>query len=395
MATTLLCGSLIDGKGGDPIPNAAIRIESGTIAWAGPAANLAAARGDAVIDASHLTILPGLVNAHEHMGIDVNPGQALQDYMGEPLEYLAMRAVKNARIALRSGNTTIRDMAAKGRISAMIRRLIEERLVPGPRMFIAGRNIVRTGGYGWFIGRTADGAEAFRQAIRDEIRENNVDHIKLMVTGGLAVKGSRVLQPEMRLEEVTAAVDEAHRLGRKVAAHAYGGEGVKDAIEAGVDSIEHGAYLSEEDVRMMVQRGTYLVSTVGIFDSIADSPLDQTLGERARTAITNVREILGGAAKSGLRVAVGTDPLHGRLHREVAFLVESGYSTIAALRVASHGGAVLCGIGDRVGTLEAGRLADVIGVRGDVASDIARLADVSLVMKEGVVEFGPKGVWGP
>jgi imidazolonepropionase-like amidohydrolase len=392
--TTLLCGTLIDGTGGEPVRNAAIRIEDQTITWAGPAAQLARPRDDTVVDCGHLTIVPGLVNAHEHMGIDVNPGQALQDYLTEPIEYLAMRAVKNARTALRSGNTTIRDMAAKGRISATVRRLIGEGLIPGPRMFIAGRNIVRTGGYGWFIGRTADGAEAFRQAIRDEVRENDIDHVKIMVTGGLAVKGSRVLQPEMRREEVVAAVDEAHRLGRKVAAHGYGGEGVRDAIEAGVDSIEHGAYLTEEDVAAMVKRGTFLVSTVGIFDAIAESPLDAAIGERARTAITNVRQVLSAAQRSGLRVAVGTDPLHGRLHREIAFLVEAGYSTIDALAVASRGGAELIGIADRVGTLEAGKLADVIGVQGDVAADIGRLADVALVMKAGSIEFGERGVWG-
>jgi len=393
MATTLLFRDLIDGTGSDPVHDAAVRIDGDRIAWVGKQSALTKTRDDAVVDCGETTALPGLVNCHEHMGIDAIPGQALEQYMAEPIEYISMRAVKNARTVLRAGNTTIRDMAARGRVSAMVRRLINERIIPGPRMIIAGRNIVRTGGYGWFIGRTADGPDAFRQAIRDEIRENNIDHVKLMVTGGLAVASSNFLQAELTDAELHAAIDEAHRLGRKVAAHGYGGDGAHAAIVAGVDSIEHGAMLTEEDVDAMVKHGTYLVSTIGILEKIADAPVAPEFTERARSGLKRLREILGDAKKSRLHVAVGTDPMHGRLFREIEFLVESGYSAIDAIGVATRAGAQLAGVADLVGTLEVGKVADVIGVPTDVLSNVARLRDVSFVMKDGVTEFGVEGFW--
>lgn len=384
MAILVLCGNLIDGTGHEPIPNGAVLIEGERIVAAGPSKEVASPSDAGVINLGDLTVLPGLVDCHEHLGIDIGDEEA---QCKEPLEYIVLKSAKTAREILRAGITTIRNVGDMTLVGPMAKRAIEEGLIPGPRILTAGRNIVCTGGHGWFLGRQADGPDALRAAVRQEIM-NGADLIKIMVSGGVSTRGSDVLAAEFTDEEIRALIDESHRRGRKVAAHLHGGPGLLVAAQAGLDSVEHGGFMTQKDVEIMAKYGTYLVVTAGVMREILDRPeVPAFMKEKVRNATEGFMKMLSGSRGTGLKIAIGTDENHGRLYQEMQVLVEAGYTPMEALLAGTRSGADLCGISDRVGTLEAGKLADLIAIPGDPLADFSRLADVRLVMKGGVVEF--------
>jgi imidazolonepropionase-like amidohydrolase len=269
----------------------------------------------------------------------------------------------------------------------MLKRAIEEGLIPGPRVLNSGRLIVRTGGHAWFIGHQADGPDALRAAVRAEVLAGS-DLIKIMVTGGVSTRGSDVLAPEFTDEETEALIDEAHRRGRKVAAHAHGGPGVASAVRAGVDSIEHGVFLTAEDIQLMVEHGTYLVITAGVFDEIIHGEnVPAFMKEKVKDAQDGFLKMLADTKGTGLKIAVGTDENHGKLWYEMQTLNKVGYTPMEALLAGTKNAAELCGLADRLGTVEVDKVADLIAVQGDPLADLACLQKVHLVMKAGKVEF--------
>lgn len=383
MNQAIVCDQLIDGSGRDPVRDAAILISDGVITAAGPRNSVDIPRGAEVLDWSGATAMPGLIDCHEHLGIDLGDEEG---QLEQPVEYTVARCVRTARLIIGCGITTIRDCGERGIVGPVMKRAIDDGVVPGPRVLAAGRNICRTGGHGWRMGREADGPDGLRAAVRLACREGS-DLIKIMASGGISTAGSTVLAPEFTDAELAAVMDEAHRRGRKVAAHGHGGPGVAAAVRAGVDSIEHGLFLTMEDVALMVTHGTYLVVTAGSFYVIRDDPaVPQFQKDKVGSAIDAHREMLSRTVGSGLKIAVGTDENHGKLWFEIQLLHEVGYEPLAAIAAATSAAADLLGLADRIGTIEPGKVADVIQVDGDPLSDLTRLKDVRAVLKGGVAQ---------
>jgi imidazolonepropionase-like amidohydrolase len=377
----IVCDQLVDGTGREPVRDAVVLIEGGRITAAGARSAIQVPPDVQVLDWSGSTAMPGLIDSHEHLGIDLGDEEG---QLAQPVEYTVARCVRTARAIVSAGITTIRDCGERGAVGPVMRRAIDDGIVPGPRMLAAGRNICRTGGHGWKMGLEADGPDGLRAAVRLLCREGS-DLIKIMASGGISTAGSTVMAPEFTEEEFDAVVDEAHRRGRKVAAHGHGGPGVAAAVRAGVDSIEHGLFLTDEDVALMAAHGTYLVVTAGSFYVIRDNPdVPQFQKDKVGNAIDSHREMLARTRGTGLKLAVGTDECHGRLWFEMQLLREVGYEPLEAISAATSSGADLLGIADRVGTLEAGKLADVISVPGDPLADLSLLRQIGAVLKGGV-----------
>jgi imidazolonepropionase-like amidohydrolase len=387
-AYAVVCDRLIDGTDRDPVSDAVVLVQNGRIAAAGARSELGVPADAAILDWSGLTAMPGLIDSHEHLGIDLGDEEG---QLEQPTEYTMARCIATARLVLRAGITTIRDCGERGMVGPLMKRVIEDGIVPGPRVLAAGRNICRTGGHGWRMGLEADGPDALRAAVRRVCRDG-ADVIKIMASGGISTAGSTVMAPEFTDEEFAAVIDEAHRRGRRVAAHGHGGPGVGAATRAGVDSIEHGLFLTDEDVATMVDHGTFLVVTAGSFFVIRDDPgVPQFQKDKVGNAITSHLAMLGRARGEGLRIAVGTDENHGKLWFEMGTLCDVGYSPQEAIRAATADGAELLGIGESVGTLETGKVADLIGVEGDPLTDILAVRDVRAVIKGGSLQFSDGG----
>ncbi len=378
-----MCDQLIDGSGREPVRDGVLVIDDGLIVAVGARATTPVPGDAEVLDWSGSTALPGLIDCHEHLGIDLGDEEG---QLEQPVEYTVARCVATARLIIGSGITTIRDCGERGIVGPVMKRAIDNGVVPGPRMLAAGRNICRTGGHGWKMGREADGPDGLRSAVRLTCREG-ADFIKIMTSGGISTAGSTVMAPELTDAELEAIIDEAHRRGRKVAAHGHGGPGVAAAVRAGVDSIEHGLFLTMDDVALMVEHGTFLVVTAGSFYVIRESPhVPQFQKDKVGGAISDHRALLAQTVGSGLKVAVGTDENHGKLWFEINLLNEVGYEPLAAIAAATSSAAELLGLADRIGTLEPGKVADVIQVEGDPLADLTGLRKVRAVLKDGVAQ---------
>ncbi|AZS48006.1 metal-dependent hydrolase family protein [Microbacterium oxydans] len=388
MNYVIRCGALLDATGAHPREDVDIEVAGDTIVGIVPRGQ--GSLQDAVeVDLSGMTVLPGLVDCHEHLGLTF--GEDEQEQGAEPTEFYAVKSAISAEKILRAGITTVRTAGDKGNTGTVVKRAIAEGIVAGPRLFTARRLIARTGGHGWIVGREADGPWAIRAAIREEVKLG-ADVIKIMVSGGAASPGSDVFAPDMTDEEILAEIDEAHRLGRRIMAHGHGGPGVQVAVRAGVDSIEHGLLLTREDLDLMVEYGTTLVSTNVYGLRVVEDPpagIPQYVIDQLKDTVLGALETLRYAATLPLRVAVGTDTLHGLLWEEMRVLSEYGFTPMEALRAGTINGAELCGAGDKLGTLEVGKTADIIAVVGDPLSDFSVLESVPFVMKAGTIHYAP------
>jgi imidazolonepropionase-like amidohydrolase len=378
----ITCGTLIDGTGAPPIRGGAILVEGTTIAAIGPAKNINAPASTQVVDLSAYTVMPGMIDCHDHMQFDTGDEEAMSR---EPLAWLQLRAAKNCRQMLRAGITTVRDVGAKGFGDVELKKAVEAGMVPGPRLLVSGHFVVRTGGHAWYLGQQADGPDAIRAAIRQQIR-GGADLVKIMITGGIATKGMDPVGATYTRDEIWAAIDEAHREGKKIAAHAYGGRSVLDAAEAGLDSVEHGAMCSQAELDAMAKKGTYLVSTYGVMEHVAATPgIPDFFREKGQQVLTRYVDTLGKARAAGVKIAIGGDTYHADPAAELRALVAAGFTPMQALQAATRNGAELCGVLDRVGTLERGKRADVIAVDGNPLEDVRAVGKVRWVMLDGMV----------
>ncbi|MCH7766048.1 MAG: amidohydrolase family protein [Acidobacteria bacterium] len=395
----VLAGKLLDVRAGRLLTDQVIVIRGERIERVVPASEAALPHGANVIDLSGATVLPGLIDAHDHLTGDhrFHGYRALS--ISVPRETLY--GVLGARKTLAAGFTTVRNVGASGYADVALRDAINDGEILGPRMLVSGPALGITGGhcdnnllppeYNHRAQGVADGPWAVRAKVR-EIIKYGADLIKFCATGGVLSKGDDVGVLQYTLEEMQAIVAEAHKLGRKVAAHAHGAEGIKTAILAGVDSIEHASLIDDEGIRLARERGTFLVmdiynDTFILEHGAAVGILPESL-EKERQIGQAQRDNFRRAHQAGARIAFGTDGAvypHGDNAKQFAYMVEYGMTPLEAIQAATVHAAELLGWADRVGALEPGKFADLIAVEGDPLADVALLEKVGFVMKGGKV----------
>lgn len=400
-------GTLIDGTGGPPARNVMIVIQDGRLVSVG--ADVQVPQGAAVIDLSAMTVLPGFVDAHVHLTGPVlgEPGwdnAALREMPADA----ALRGAKHARETLMAGFTTVRNVGAGGFADVALRDAINAGRVPGPRMQAAGHSLGATGshcdlngyipdvdqGLGIETGR-ADGRDEIFRSIRFQVK-HGADVIKICATGGVLSEGDSVGVQQYTDEEVRAVVEAAHMVERRVAAHAHGNAGIKAAIRAGVTSIDHGSVLDDEAIRLMVERGTYLVPTLmaaeAVLKMVDAGALTGERADKAKAIAPRMQQSFGLAVRGGVKVALGTDAgvmPHGANGHEFTLMVAFGMTPMQAIVAGTRTAAELLGWEHLVGTVRAGRYADLVAVRGNPLENVAVLEDVVWVMKGGEVVKAP------
>jgi imidazolonepropionase-like amidohydrolase len=391
-------GHVLDVKTGKLLPDRTIIIVDGKIASIGPSSGAQIPAGTTVIDLPSATVLPGLIDAHVHLTMDPKFGY---EELGVSVPRQTLTGAKNARITLQAGLTTVRNVAADGYSDVALRDAINAGDVPGPRMLVSGPPLGITGGHAdenllpFSYHAKSESICDSPWACRAQVRENikyGADVIKIMASGGVLSKGDDPQASQFTLEEMKAIVDEAHRLGRKVAAHAHGAQAILWASEAGVDSIEHGSYIDDAGIGEMKKNGTYLVPTLYLGDwmlaNAAAIHLPDFLLVKAKAVIPAARQHIAHAFARGVKVAFGTDAAvypHGMNAHEFAVMVKLGLTPLQAIQAATLNAADLLGWSGKVGTLEPGAWGDVIAVDGDPLQDVAILQQVKFVMKGGEV----------
>jgi imidazolonepropionase-like amidohydrolase len=338
-----------------------------------------------VVDLTSFAVMPGLVDAHDHFGIDMGDGETAA--MQDP-QWRTLKGVKNARAMLASGITTLRNAGEMHNLGLHIRRAIEAGWIEGPRTVLSGVPISSTGGHGWFLGLEADGADEVRKAVRTNLKAGT-EMIKMIVTGGATTPGADLNHPCFGELEIRAAVEETHLAGKRIGVHCYGGPAATWAIEAGVDSIEHGTYLTDEQLDLMARLGTFLVVTSSVMRAAAESTsVAAFMRERFRRVSEDYVVLIRRARTHKVRVAVGCDTHHASIAEEVETLIAAGFTAVEALTVATRGGAEQCGMDRQVGSLVPGKLADFIAVEGDLEADpTLALRQVRHVFKNGQPQF--------
>jgi len=402
----LKAARLFDGKSNSLVTPGIVVVTDGKIAGTGSSASVPT---DAeMIDLGDATLLPGFIDAHTHLTMTYSEdyARAALDALRKPIPEMALDASVNARITLLAGFTTVRDVGSMQYLDAGLRNAINRGVVPGPRMLVAVHAIGATGGHcddtGWREGAVGketgpevgviNGADEARRAVR-LAHKYGATVIKTCATGGVLSLADAVDTPQLTQAELDALVDEAHALRLKTAAHAHGAEGAKRAIRAGIDSIEHGSFLDDEALDLMKQKGTYYVPTLmaaqGLSEQIQKGvPIPPAIKVKADDAIAHVHQAFQKAIAKGVKIGLGTDAAvypHGRNAEEFHQMVDLGMKPIDALKAGTSGDADLLGLSSKIGTLEAGKLADVVAVPGDPLENIRQTEHVFFVMKEGVV----------
>ena len=402
----LKAARLIDGTGAAPISNAVIVVTDNMITGVGTAGSVSVPANARIIDLGDVTLMPGFIDAHTHL-----IGRVLGDPAGDTAavrdfeSFGAILSVQHARATLMAGFTSVRNVGASGRFDDMaLRKAINEGWTPGPRMMSAGHALGIRGGHcdenGFRPGLLdpgieegiADGPDQIRAAVRYQVKYG-ADVIKTCATGGVLSEGDAVGATQYSFEELKAMVEEAHKLERKVAAHAHGTEGIKIATRAGVSSIEHGSFLDEEGVRLMKEHGTFLVPTLSAAEAVERAAKTGVLkglrAEKALAAAAAVRHAIKLAVTNKVLIALGTDAgvvPHGSNAHEFVLMVEwGGMSNMDAIVAGTSNGAKLLGWDKKLGSLTAGKWADIVAVSGDPSKNIEDIQKVVFVMKNGVV----------
>ncbi len=405
---------LFDGKSKTLLQDAVVVVQGDKIIEVG--SHLSVPARFKVIDLGDATLSPGFMDAHTHLTLDYSGNyneRRLKELDWNVSEH-AIMAVGWARDTVEAGFTTVRDLGSrfvgsKEFVDVALRNSINRGVIVGPRMLVATYGIGATGGhfdptsgfrdmlFGAEPGPSegiADGADGIRKAVRFEVK-NGADVIKAAVSGGVLSLADEVDTPQFTPEEMAALVDESHRLRKKVAVHCHGDQAAREAIQAGVDSIEHGSFLKPETLTLMKNKGTFLTPTLmateWIMQKIDNYP--PALQEKAKAAAIARTEMFRNAVKIGVKISFGTDAAvfpHGQNAKEFKVMVDLGMAPIDALRSATAVDAELFGIAQKVGTLEKGKLADIIAIPGDPTADVTATERVAFVMKEGkVIRNGP------
>src|SRR5579859_4201468 len=402
----LKAARMFDGTSNALVTPGLVVVSEGKIAAVG--AKAAVPAGAEVIDLGDATLLPGFIDAHTHLTMMYSEdyARAALDGLRKPIPEMALDASVNARVTLLAGFTTVRDVGSANFLDAGLRNAINRGVVPGPRMLVAVHAIGATGGHcdetGYREGAigpetgpevgVVNGADEARRAVR-LAHKYGATIIKTCATGGVLSLADAVDTPQLTQAELDALVDEAHALKLKAAAHAHGNEGAKRAVLAGIDSIEHGSFLQDDTLQLMKTKGTYYVPTLmavqGLSEQIAKGvPIPPAIRVKADAAIASVHKTFVKAVTMGVKIGLGTDAAvypHGRNAEEFHQMVDLGMKPIDALKAGTSNDADLLGLADKIGTLEAGKLADVVAVPGDPSQNIRQTEHVFFVMKEGKI----------
>lgn len=407
MTTVIKNGQLVDGNGGEPIPEGLLVIEGNEIVFAGEEAEYTLKGNEEVVDAQGGTILPGFIDTHVHLIFEFGP---VQKRLETPFSYNFYQATKYLKNTLDAGITSARDA---GGLDLGVKKAIEDGLIEGPRVQISVGALTITGGHGDsynFSGQSvelfpnypgrpdgiADGVEEVRKKTREMLRAG-ADVVKVHATGGVLSPTDHPEFTQFSYEELKVMVEEAQfRKGRKVMAHAQGTEGIKNAVLAGIHSIEHGIYLDDEVIELMKERGTFMVPTlfapVSVLELAEEAGMPESSVNRAKEAIEAHKESFTKAHKAGVKIAMGTDAgvmPHGTNLRELELMVDGGMTPMESIVATTKTAAECLGWEENLGTLEKGKLADVVIAKGNPLEDIASLQDnqnISFVMKDGSVK---------
>lgn len=391
-------GHLLDVRTGKTLEQQEILIEGDTIKALGVIGTKRPLNAR-VIDLSNATVLPGLIDCHTHLFL--HPGVLEEQATKETATYRTLIASVNAYKTLEAGFTTIRDVGNEGADfgDVSVRDAINHGEISGPRMQVATRAIAMTGshddikGYNYELhlpgfSMIADGPNEIRKAVRTQIKYG-ADLIKIYATGGIMTPGDEPEYTEFTENEIRVAVEEAAHQGRKVAAHAMGPNGIKNAVRAGVVSIEHGDLIDDESIQMMVAKHVYLVPTLTAGNEILKSPQLPAFAVNKMRRVANIQRTgLSKAVQAGVPIALGTDAgdfPHGQNAREFALMVDYGMSPLQSIQAGTINAAELLGWSDRIGTVEPGKFADLVAVEGDPLKDVNLLQHVKFVMKGGIV----------
>jgi len=397
---------LFDSVSGKLVDRGVIVVSGSRIQAVGSAANIPA---DAqIIDLGDATLLPGFIDAHVHLTSEAGPIWYLDfynDIMRFPAEQ-ALYGAHYAKVTLEAGVTTVRDLGSDEFIAMGLRNAIRAGMVPGPRMLVANNSIGATGGHAdqdpyppervavaGPIKGVCNGPDECRAAVRYQLKYG-ADVIKFMPSGGVLSLSDPVDNPQLTQEEMNAIVSEAHSWGRKVAAHCHGDRAAKMAIAAGVDSIEHGTFLQDDTLAEMKKKHVYLVATLfaGVWNLEHIDKFPPVIAAKARAAAAQSQQMFQHAVRIGVPIAMGTDAAvepHGLNAREFSLMAKNGLSPAQALIAGTASGAELLGLADQLGTLSAGKLADIIAVAGNPLTDLKATEHALFVMKEGTVYVGP------
>jgi imidazolonepropionase-like amidohydrolase len=402
----LKAARMFDGKSNSVTSPGVVVVAGGKIVGVG--AGAAIPSNAEVIDLGDATLLPGFIDAHTHLTMPYREDytRAALDNLQKPIPQMALESSVNARVTLMAGFTTVRDVGSNFYLDAGLRNAINNGTVPGPRMLVAVHAIGATGGHcdetGYREGAigaetgpevgVVNGADEARRAVR-LAHKYGATVIKTCATGGVLSLADAVDTPQLTQAELDALVDEAHALRLKAAAHAHGNEGAKRAVLAGIDSIEHGSFLQDDTMQLMKSKGTYYIPTLmasqGLIEQLA-KPTDMppAIRVKAEAAIASIHKTFSRAVVLGVKIGLGTDAAvypHGRNAEEFHQMVDLGMKPIDALKAGTSNDADLLGLADKIGTLESGKLADVVAVPGDPSQNIRQTEHVFFVMKEGKI----------
>ena len=400
--TIVHCGVLIDGKSDNTSKVMSVLIDKGTIidvleGYMDPGT------GDTAIDLNSYTVLPGLMDMHTHLSGESNPKKYMERFTLDLDDY-AYQSIRFAERTLMAGFTTVRDLG--GPVNTSLRDAIKKGYLVGPRIFSAGKSLATTGGHadptnGMKFKLMGDpgpaegvvnGIPDARKAVRQRYK-NGADLIKITATGGVLSVAKSGENPQFKEDEIRAIVETAADYDMHVAAHAHGAEGMKRAVRAGVRSIEHGTLMDDETMELMKERGTYYVPTISAGEFVAEKAMvdgyyPEIIRPKAAKIGPQIKNTFKKAHQAGVKIAFGTDSgvsYHGDNAKEFLYMVEGGMAPMAAIQSATRVAAELLGVEDALGTIEVGKTADIIAVKGDPIKDISALQDVVFVMKDGVV----------
>lgn len=401
--TLIYCGKLVDPKAGQVLTEMTVIVTGGTVGGVEKGYSSAAA-GDKVIDLKNRTVMPGLIDCHVHLEDQQSANQQLKRFTQNEAD-IAFQSTVYAKTTLMAGFTTVRDVGGTG-VNISLRNAIRSGLVVGPHVYTSGKLIASTGGHadqtnGYREGlytepryteNVADGKDACIKAVRQMYKEG-ADLIKITASGGVLSLEKDGAGAQFNEEELKAIVETAKDYGMRVAAHAHGAEAIKRAILAGVTSIEHGTYMDDEAIALFKKYGTWYVPTIIAGKSVADSArkpgyFPPVIAGKALAIGPVIQGTFAKAYKAGVRIAFGTDAgvyAHGKNWMEFIYMTEAGMPALEAIKCATVNGAELIGIGDKAGTIEPGKWADIVAVEGDPTQDIHAMGQVRFVMKEGVV----------